>query len=116
MALAQLRQSWRKGFCYDEREPMQEIDGLAGWLDMLREATTRKAENEETIKACRDKIEAALGESEIGTIRGMPVVSWKWVKSNRLDQTLAKEMLTAEQLAACMTETTMRRFVVVSND
>lgn len=95
---------------------MKEIDNLAGWLDMLREATTRKAENEETIKACRDKIEAALGESEIGTIRGMPVVSWKWVKSNRLDQTLAKEMLTAEQLAACMTETTMRRFVVVSND
>ena len=97
-------------------EPMQEIDALAGWLDMLREAPTRKAEIEETIKACRDKIEAALGESEIGTIRGMPVVSWKWVKSNRLDQTLAKEMLTAEQLAACMTETTMRRFVVVSND
>ena len=97
-------------------EPMQEIDALAGWLDMLREATTRTAEIEETIKACRDKIEAALGESEIGTIRGMPVVSWKWVKSNRLDQTLAKEMLTAEQLAACMTETTMRRFVVVSND
>ena len=97
-------------------EPMQEIDALAGWLDMLREATTRKAENEETIKVCRAKIEEALGESEIGTIRGMPVVSWKWVKSNRLDQTLAKEMLTAEQLAACMTETTMRRFVVVSND
>ena len=95
---------------------MQEIDALAGWLDMLRDATTRKAENEETIQKCRDKIEAALGESEIGTIRGMPVVSWRWIKSHRLDQTLAKEMLTAEQLATCMTEITMRRFVVVSNE
>jgi hypothetical protein len=95
---------------------MKEIDDLAGWLDLLREATHRKGIEDEQIKICRDKIEAALGESEIGTIRGMPVVSWKWVKSNRLDQTLAKEMLTAEQLAACMTETTMRRFVVVSNE
>ena len=95
---------------------MQEIDALAGWLDMLREATTRKAENEETIKACRDKIEAALGESEIGTIRGMPVVSWRWVKSNRLDQTLAKQVLTPEQLQSCMTEVSSRRFVLVGND
>ena len=95
---------------------MKEIDDLAGWLDLLREATHRKGIEDEQIKVCRAKIEEALGESEIGTIRGMPVVSWKWVKSNRLDQTLAKEMLTAEQLAACMTETTMRRFVVVSND
>ena len=95
---------------------MKEIDNLAGWLDLLREATHRKGIEDEQIKVCRAKIEEALGESEIGTIRGMPVVSWKWVKSNRLDQTLAKEMLTAEQLAACMTETTMRRFVVVSND
>ena len=95
---------------------MKEIDNLAGWLDLLREATHRKGIEDEQIKICRAKIEEALGESEIGTIRGMPVVSWKWVKSNRLDQTLAKEMLTAEQLAACMTETTMRRFVVVSND
>lgn len=95
---------------------MKEIDDLAGWLDLLREATHRKGIEDEQIKVCRAKIEEALGESEIGTIRGMPVVSWKWVKSNRLDQTLAKEMLTAEQLAACMTETTMRRFVVVSNE
>ena len=95
---------------------MKEIDDLAGWLDLLREATHRKGIEDEQIKVCRAKIEEALGESEIGTIRGMPVVSWKWVKSNRLDQTLAKEMLTAEQLAACMTETTMRRFVLVGND
>ena len=95
---------------------MKEIDNLAGWLDLLREATHRKGIEDEQIKICRAKIEEALGESEIGTVNGMPVVSWKWVKSNRLDQTLAKEMLTAEQLAACMTETTMRRFVVVSND
>ena len=95
---------------------MKEIDDLAGWLDLLREATHRKGIEDEQIKVCRAKIEEALGESEIGTVNGMPVVSWKWVKSNRLDQTLAKEMLTAEQLAACMTETTMRRFVVVSNE
>jgi hypothetical protein len=95
---------------------MKEIDDLAGWLDLLREATHRKGIEDEQIKICRAKIEEALGESEIGTVNGMPVVSWKWVKSNRLDQTLAKEMLTAEQLAACMTETTMRRFVVVSNE
>jgi hypothetical protein len=95
---------------------MTEIDELAGWLDLLRQATRRKGEEDEQIKICRAKIEKALGESEIGTIGGMPVVSWKWVKSNRLDQTLAKQMLTREQLADCMTEVTMRRFVLVGLD
>ena len=95
---------------------MTEIDDLAGWLDLLRQATRRKAEEEEQIKMCRAKIEEALGESEIGTVGGMPVVSWKWVKSNRLDQTLAKEMLTREQLAECMIEVNSRRFVLVGND
>lgn len=95
---------------------MTEIDDLAGWLDLLRQATRRKAEEEEQIKICRAKIEQALGESEIGTVGGMPVVSWKWVKSNRLDQTLAKQMLTGDQLASCMTEVSSRRFVLVGLD
>lgn len=95
---------------------MTEIDDLAGWLDLLRQATRRKAEEEEQIKICRAKIEQALGESEIGTVGGMPVVSWKWVKSNRLDQTLAKQMLTGDQLASCMTEVSSRRFVLVGVD
>ena len=95
---------------------MTEIDDLAGWLDLLRQATRRKADEEEQIKICRAKIEQALGESEIGTVGGMPVVSWKWVKSNRLDQTLAKQMLTGDQLASCMTEVSSRRFVLVGVD
>ena len=95
---------------------MTEIDDLIGWLDLLRQATRRKAEEEEQIKICRAKIEEALGESEIGTVGGMPVVSWKWVKSNRLDQTLAKQMLTGDQLASCMTEVSSRRFVLVGVD
>lgn len=95
---------------------MTEIDDLAGWLDLLRQATRRKADEEEQIKICRAKIEEALGESEIGTVGGMPVVSWKWVKSNRLDQTLAKQMLTGDQLASCMTEVSSRRFVLVGLD
>ncbi len=92
---------------------MTEIDDLSGWLNLLRQATRRKADEEEQIKICRAKIEEALGESEIGTVGGMPVVSWKWVTSNRLDQTLAKEMLTRDQLASCMTEVRSRRFVLV---
>ncbi len=95
---------------------MTEIDDLSGWLNLLRQATRRKADEEEQIKICRAKIEEALGESEIGTVGGMPVVSWKWVTSNRLDQTLAKQMLTRDQLASCMTEVRSRRFVLVGSD
>ena len=95
---------------------MMEIDNLAGWLDLLRAATHRKGIEDEQIKICRAKIEEALGESEIGTVNGMPVVSWRWVKSNRLDQTLAKQVLTPEQLQSCMTEVSSRRFVLVGND
>jgi len=95
---------------------MKEIDELAGWLDLLREATHRKGIEDEQIAMCRAKIEEALGESEIGTVNGMPVVSWRWVKSNRLDQTLAKQVLTGEQWQSCMTEIRMRRFILVGND
>ena len=95
---------------------MKEIDDLAGWLDLLREATHRKGLEDEQIKICRAKIEEALGESEIGTVNGMPVVSWRWVKSNRLDQPLAKQVLTGEQWQSCMTEIRMRRFILVGND
>jgi len=95
---------------------MKEIDELAGWLDLLREATHRKGIEDEQIAMCRAKIEEALGESEIGTVKGMPVVSWRWVKSNRLDQTLAKQVLTPAQLQSCMTEVNSRRFILVGND
>jgi len=95
---------------------MKEIDELAGWLDLLREAKQRKDIEYEQIKMCREKIEEALGESEMGTVNGKPVVSWRWVKSNRLDQTLAKQVLTPAQLQSCMTEVNSRRFILVGND
>lgn len=45
---------------------------------------------EEAKAKARADIEKAMGDAEIGTIRGKAVASWPHIKSNRLDQTALK--------------------------
>lgn len=89
------------------------LDELAGWIGVLKEGQAKKADAEQLIATAREKIEAALGESEVGTIEGFPVVRWTWVTSNRFDQKLAKSVLAPDQLAQCMTESKSRRFTLI---
>lgn len=92
---------------------MTEIDHLAGWLGILREAQAQKAKAEEAIAVARQHIEDALGDDEVGTIAGAPVVRWTHVVSRRFDTGKAKALLAPEQVDACTVESTTRRFVVV---
>lgn len=92
---------------------MTGIDHLAGWLGILREAQAQKAKAEEAIRVARQHIEDALGDDEIGTIAGAPVVRWTRVTSRRFDASKAKELLAPEQVEACTVESTTRRFTVV---
>ncbi|CAB5216899.1 hypothetical protein UFOVP199_5 [uncultured Caudovirales phage] len=89
------------------------LDELAGWIAVFKEGQAKKADAEVVIATAREKIEAALGDSETGTIHGQPVVRWTWVTTNRFDQKLAKSVLAPDVLAQCMTESKSRRFTLV---
>jgi len=88
------------------------IDGLAGWVDVLRAATAEKARAEAVIEQARGKIEEALGDMEVGTVAGIPVVKWTHVTTNRFDQKKAKEFL-GDAAESFMVPSTSRRFTLV---
>jgi len=92
----------------------KELDDLAGWIDVMRTAQTEKAKAEEVIKQARSKIEDALGEAEVGTVAGLPVVRWTHVTSERFDQKKAKALL-GEQASDCMVASESRRFTLVED-
>jgi len=93
------------------------LDDLNNWLELYRQATDGIAALEERRKVARERIEAALGEAETGTVAGRPVVRWTHVTSTRLDQRKAKALLDGYgALDEAMTETTSRRFVLVTEE
>lgn len=90
------------------------LDDLASWVALYRDTDDAIKALEEKKKAARERIEAALGDAETGTVDGRPVVRWSHVTSRRLDQTLAKALLKDRDLLdAAMVETTSRRFALV---
>jgi hypothetical protein len=91
---------------------MTPLDELAGWLDIYRAAQDTIAKAEEAKAVAREKIEDAMGDDEIGTINGEPVVRWTYVHTDRFDQKKAKAIL-GDEAAACIVTTTSRRFEMV---
>jgi len=87
------------------------LDDLTGWIDVLRYAIAEKTRIESVIAQARGKLEDALGEAEVGTVDGAPVVKWTYVTSSRFDQKKARDFLgdTADDF---MTQTTTRRFTL----
>ena len=93
----------------------RDLDDLAGWVTVLREATKEKKRAEEVIAQAREKIEDALGDAEVGTVAGAPVVRWTFVRSERFDQKKAKALL-GDDAAACIVPTESRRFTLVEDE
>ena len=94
---------------------MTPLDELAGWVDIYRAAQDTIAKAEEAKAVARERIEDALGDDEVGTLAGQPVVRWTYVHSERFDQKKAKAIL-GDDAAACMVPQTSRRFTLVTGD
>lgn len=92
------------------------IDALAGWLDVYRESRRARDTAQEAMDLARGKIEAALGDAEVGTVRGVPAVRWTHTTTRRLDQKLLKATIPADVLATCYLESRSRRFTTVDGD
>ena len=91
------------------------IDGIRGWFEMLCDATDDKRDAEERIKVAREKIEEAIGDSDVATIDGVPVVKWAIVESRRFDASLAKALLNRAQIEAATVVVTTRPFRILES-
>jgi predicted phage-related endonuclease len=67
------------------------IDHIAAHVEVYKHAKAKADEFAAAAQRSREKIEEALGENEIGTVDGEPVVRWSHQKVNRLDQKALKE-------------------------
>jgi predicted phage-related endonuclease len=90
-----------------------ELDAIANWVLHLKQLRADRAEIDEQIEMAENQIKDALGDAEVGTIGGEPVIRWSHVVSNRFDQKAAKALLTDDQVAACTKPSESRRFTIV---
>lgn len=90
-----------------------ELDALANWVVHLKQLRQDRNMIDEQIELAEGHIKDALGDAEIGTIGGEPIVKWTHVITNRFDQKAAKALLTDDQVAACTKPSESRRFTIV---
>lgn len=83
---------------------------VASWLEEYKRLQVEKKLLEERMEIARAHVELALGDNELGTVNGVPVVKWAWSARNSFDQTKAKKLLTEEQIAQCTTTSQIRAF------
>lgn len=90
-----------------------ELDGVANWVMHLKQLKADRADIDENIEQAENHIKEALGDAEVGTIGGEPVIRWSHILTNRFDQKAAKSMLTDDQINACTKPSESRRFTIV---
>ena len=90
-----------------------ELDTLTTYVWALKQLKADRADIDEQILVAENQIKDALGDAEVGTIGGEPVIKWTHVISQRFDQTAAKALLTNDQVAACTKPSESRRFTIV---
>jgi predicted phage-related endonuclease len=90
-----------------------ELDALANWVLHLKQLRADRAEIDQQIEMAENQIKDALGDAEVGTIGGEPVIKWTHIVTNRFDQKAAKAILSDEQVAACTKPSESRRFTIV---
>ena len=90
-----------------------ELDALVNWVVHLKQLRQDRAQIDEQIELAEGHIKDALGDAEVGTLNGEPIVKWTHVITNRFDQKAAKALLTDDQVAACTKPSESRRFTIV---
>ena len=87
---------------------------ILGWLDLYRTTLGQISELEDQAAIARNKIEVAMGESEVATHDGEKVISWRHQPGAfRFDTATAKAALgDAGYKALCVQGQPSRRFVV----
>lgn len=90
-----------------------ELDDLAHHLHLLRQVDTKIGKLTSLRTDLVQRIKAALGDDEIGTVDGIPVVTFKRTLRVALSQKLIKERH-PEVIPDCEEITEVRRFLVLA--
>ena len=96
-----------------------EIDfdlSIARWVDEYKRLKLEAAQIAEQIDIARSHIEAALGDHEIGTVAGQPVVRWATVESERIDVKKLREVLPPQVLELVTKKSVAKRFTVLTGN
>jgi predicted phage-related endonuclease len=94
-----------------------EFDNTAqAWLLQYKKTKLEITELEETLQVARDHLEFALGDAEIATIKGHPVVRFSKVESKRFDTKRAREILPQQVIDALEVVSVSRRFSLVTEE
>ena len=89
---------------------------VARWVAEYKRLKLEAAQIAEQIDIARSHIEAALGDHEIGTVAGQPVVRWSTVESERIDVKKLREVLPPQVLELVTKKSTARRFTILTGD
>jgi predicted phage-related endonuclease len=90
------------------------VDPLADQLARLRALLARKRQIEAEADEIRAAIQDALGDYEIGTVHGLPAVTWTHHIRHAFDQTAFKKA-EPELHAVYLKATPYRRFTVIED-
>ena len=96
-----------------------EIDfdlSIARWVDEYKRLKLEAAQIAEQIDIARSHIEAALGDHEIGTVSGQPVVRWATVESERIDVKKLREVLPPQVLELVTKKSVAKRFTILTGN
>jgi predicted phage-related endonuclease len=91
-------------------------DNTASWVDQYKSCLAKIKEWQESADIARANIEASMGDAQLATYKGQPVIRWTMVTTKRFDVKRAKELLPDELVEKLQTESESRRFTVVSED
>lgn len=97
----------------------REIDfdpAVGFWVAEYKRLKLEAAQIAEQIDIARSHIEAALGDHEIGTVAGQPVVRWATVEYERIDVKKLREVLPPQVLELVTKKSTARRFTILTGD
>ena len=94
-----------------------EIDfdpAVAHWVAEYRRLKLQASQIAEQLDVARSHIEAALGDHEIGTVNGAPVVRYAVIESERIDTKKLREVLPPQVLELVTVKSQSRRFTVLT--
>jgi len=89
---------------------------IARWVEEYKRLKLEAAQIAEQVDIARSHIEAALGDHEIGTVAGQPVVRWATVESERIDVKKLREVLPPQVLDLVTKVSVAKRFTVLTGN
>lgn len=99
----------------DLDRPTVAVDSLADYLERLREVQARIRTLTGEADAIKAAIQDCLGDYEVGTVHGLPAVTWTHHTRHALDQAALKKNEPA-LYGAYLKASTVRRFTVIEGD